>query len=209
MDSSLSFKKDWVITQDAFDLLLAQLDANRARAGEKYEEIRRKLVKFLKWRGCASPEEIADRTIDRVAMKIAEGAELQASHPYLFFHGVALNVLREHWREPGRESEPLEDLAPSQIPSQKPQELWEREAERLEKERRLDCLRECVRKLPRESVDLINEYHQGEGELNKERRKRLAERLKISMNTLRIRAYRIRVELERCVDGCLERQAVK
>src|SRR4029453_5040025 len=93
-------KKEWVLTEDAFEKLLAQLDADRERAGEKYERIRHKLIKFFEWRGGASPEEYADRSIDRVARRVYEGAELRVSDPYLYFHGVALKVLKEHWREP-------------------------------------------------------------------------------------------------------------
>ncbi len=205
MNVSPAFKKDWVITREAFDLLLARLDDDRARAGEKYEEIRRKLVKLFEWRGCARPEEYADRAIDRVARRLAEGAELRASNPYLYFHGVALNVLREYWKEPEREGELIEDLLPSESPVNNPGELMEREARRLEKERRLECLDHCARKLPPENLELIKEYHQGEGGLNKERRRALAERLKLPINALRIRAFRIRQELEACIEGCLKR----
>jgi hypothetical protein len=77
MEESSLFKKDWVVTQSAFDRMLAELDPDRERAGEKYEQIRQKLMKFFQWRGCSSSaaEEHTDRTIDRVARKVEEGAE--------------------------------------------------------------------------------------------------------------------------------------
>src|SRR2546422_3518744 len=200
-------KKDWIITQEAFDRLLEWLDANREHAGEKYEKIRQKLMKFFKWRGCISTEEYTDRTIDVVARRIAEGADLRVRDPYLYFHGVALNVLKEHWREPERELASLTDLPPSQNPAENPDTIRERAIERREKEQRLACLNECVQSLAPENLELIAQYHQAEGS-NKAQRKGLAERLNIPLNALRIRAYRIRAGLEACIENCLKRSAV-
>src|SRR5690242_7028531 len=92
-------KKAWALNQEAFDKLLACFDTDRGRAGEKYEQIRRKLVKFFTWRECGDPEGYADRTIDRVSRRILEGSELRVADPYVYFHGVAINVLREYWRD--------------------------------------------------------------------------------------------------------------
>jgi len=214
MSTPSTLKKDWVLTQEAFDLMLAQLDADRESAGRKYEEIRRKLTKFFEWRGCARAEEYTDRTIDRVARRLLDGARLPEDKPYLFFHGVAINVLREHWKRQEREGpEPLNDQFPARSLIVNPEETRERDEARLEKERRLECLTECARRLDREEMELITEYHQGgEGggeRLNKERRKELAKRLNIQLNALRIRAYRIRAALENCIDGCVRRGAMK
>jgi DNA-directed RNA polymerase specialized sigma24 family protein len=204
MSGSPSLKKDWVITQAAFDKLLAQLDADRDRAGEKYEQIRQKLMKLFKWRGCTSPEEYTDRTMDRAARRVSEGAEMHARHPYLYFHGIALNVLREHWKEAEREVEALDNLPLSHNPAENPFEWKERELERAESERRLECLNECVKQLPPQHLELIAEYHLGEGGAKIAKRRELAERLKIPLNALRIRAYRIRGELEACISNCLK-----
>ena len=59
MDETLALKKDWIVTQGAFDLLLRQLDSDRERSGQRYELIRRKLMKFFEWRGCTTPDEYA------------------------------------------------------------------------------------------------------------------------------------------------------
>ena len=209
MDNTPRQKKDWVLTQEAFDELLLCLDADRERAGEKYEEIRQRLMKFFKWRGCARPEEYTDRTIDRAARRIAEGAELHTRDPYLYFHGVALYVLKEHWRETDRDQDSLADLPPSQSLAEHPDAIKERELERREKEERLECLYQCVQRLAPDNLELISQYHQGEEVSNKARRKELAARLKVPLNALRIRAYRIRVGLEACVDDCLKRESVK
>lgn len=213
MNNPSTLKKDWVLTQEAFDLMLARLDADRESAGRKYEEIRRKLSKFFEWRGCAQAEEYTDRTIDRVARRLVEGAQLPEDKPYLFFHGVAINVLREHWKQREKESaEPLDDLLPAPGLIVNPEETRERDEARFEKERRLECLTECAYQLDREEMELITEYHQGGGvgeRMNKERRKELAKRLNIQLNALRIRAYRIRSMLENCIDACAQRRAMK
>lgn len=200
------FKKDWVMTASAFNRMLEQLDPDRERAGERYELIRQKLTKFFQWRGCASPEDYTDRTIDRVARRIEEGAEVHARDPYLFFHGTAINVLREHWKEAERRGvEALDDLPPSKNPSEDPIEQRTQQEERLDHEVKLECLNECVRSLPADQIELIQQYHQNEGGAKIARRKELAERLKIPLNALRIRMYRTRQELETCIVDCTKR----
>ena len=48
-------------------MLLEWLDPNLDLAGEKYEEIRRGLIKIFGYRGCSDAEGLADETINRVA----------------------------------------------------------------------------------------------------------------------------------------------
>ena len=196
-------KKDWVLTAEAFAGLLSCLDADTQRAAEKYEKIRRKLVKFFKWRGCITPEEYTDRTIDQVARRIAEGVELRVNDPYPYFHWAAINIFKQSWREP--DIEPLELLPASKNPAVHPVEVNERELEQLKKEQRLKCLDRCLQMLPPETLSLITAYH--DKGFNKTNRKQLAEALKVPINALRIRAYRIRLSLEGCVTSCLKPQS--
>jgi hypothetical protein len=49
----------------------------------------------------------------------------------------------------------------------------------------------------------VLQYYQEEKRAKIEHRKRLAERLGIELNALRIRAYRIRAELYECIRLCL------
>ena len=64
-------KSEWVLTQDAFDGFLASLDRDRDKAGEKYEYIRLKLLKYFQWCGSDEPDIDADETINRVTRKIS------------------------------------------------------------------------------------------------------------------------------------------
>jgi len=67
-------KKDWVLTKEGFDRFLATLDTDRDKAGEKYENIRLKLLKYFQWCGSVAPDIDADETINRVTRRIEEGA---------------------------------------------------------------------------------------------------------------------------------------
>ena len=58
----MSLKKKWVLTQEAFNRLLASLDADCEQAGQKYERIRLKLIHYFAWRGTTFPEAEADET---------------------------------------------------------------------------------------------------------------------------------------------------
>jgi len=206
MSAPISQKKGWIITREAFDKMLAELHPDSERAGEQYEKIRRRLLKLFEWRGCAHAEECADETFNRVAQKICEGASIWTNDPYPYFHGVALNVLREYWRSAEQAEKTLEEAAQIQDLSADPEDLLLRETEQGKKERLLECLNQCLQKLPPERLHLITRYHQGGEAMNKARRKELAQSLGIPLNALRIRAYRIRIEIEECVENCLTRE---
>ena len=205
MSASISQRKGRVITREAFDRMLAELHPDIDRAGEQYEKIRQKLVKLFEWRGCPHAEECADETFNRVAQKICEGTSIWTDDPYSYFHGVALNVLREYWRSAEQTAKTLEEVAQIHGLSVDPEGLLLLETERREKERLLECLNRCLQNLSPVSLHLITRYHQGEEALDKARRKELAQSLGIPINALRIRAYRIRAAIEECVKNCLER----
>src|SRR5437868_5161996 len=94
-------KKDWTLTREAFEQLLAALDPDRERAGLRYENIRRKLIEFFEARGSNSPADNADETINRVARRLDEGERVQDLSAY--FYGVARLLLKETLRGLGKE----------------------------------------------------------------------------------------------------------
>ena len=50
------------LTAQAFAKLLDHLGGNEEQAGEKYENLRRTLIRFFEWRGTPAPEEhVGDR----------------------------------------------------------------------------------------------------------------------------------------------------
>lgn len=196
----------WALTQAAFDRLLVTLHPDREQAGRIYERVREKLTSFFRWRGCAAPDDYVDETIDRVARKVSEGAEIHARDPYLYFHGVALNVLREHWKKVERHGvKPLDDLPLSESPVTDPLAEKERQDTHEQRELRLECLDHCVGSLPRQQLEIVTEYHRESGGTKIAQRNDLAKRLGVPLNALRIRVFRIRGELEECVGQCVRR----
>lgn len=194
----------WDLTREAFDALLARLDPDRERAGEKYEAARQLLVEFFEARGCQPAAECADEALNRVARKIVEGEEVRDVRKYLY--GVARHLLLESSRGVAREAVPIDSVLPSLGVGAHDEEGERRRAER---ESRLECLEACMKSLPEESREFIAEYYREERGLKIEPRREQARRLGITLRALRLRAYRIRARLDDCVRACLERRALK
>lgn len=182
-------RTQWEISQDAFDKFLAWLDPDRELAGTKYETIRRKLIKIFVCRGCAVGEDLADETINRVIRKIPELADFYTGDPAAYFCGVARNVHLEYVKKnPASRPMPVAD-PPDQ------------------KELEYECLERCMDKLAPDNRELMLEYYQKEKQEKIDHRKELAARLGIAVNALRIRAHRIRLSLQSCVENCLQQEA--
>src|SRR6185503_14895845 len=81
-----------------FASLLNRLDADRERAGQHYEELRRLLIRFYEWRRAPFPEDHADETIDRVARKLNDGVVIDNLKAYCY--EVARLVFLEVQKEP-------------------------------------------------------------------------------------------------------------
>ena len=180
-------KKNWVLSQESFNALLDWLNADREQAGIKYEEIRRALIKIFINRRCDEAEDLADETINRVASKLEEIKTQFTGDPARYFYGVANKVLLEHQRK-----------KPPHPPVFPPED-----SNRVELEYR--CLESCIAGLTEESRELLLLYYQAEGREKIEQRKLLADKLGIAPNALRIRAFRIRIALQQCVEKCVER----
>lgn len=179
------------LTSEQLAALLASLDPDPEKAGGRYEEIRRRLIRFFEWRGCEHPEELTDETINRVARQLAGDLSLR-SDPYAYFCGVARLVSLEDVRREAREHKLVTTQA------------WTSGAEpEDDPDPRLDHLRHCLAVLPAEQRDLVLRYHEGERRIQD--RKRLCRDLNIEMNALRIRVHRIRRKIETCIQERLKR----
>jgi DNA-directed RNA polymerase specialized sigma24 family protein len=172
------------LTPEQLEALLRSLDPDREKAGGRYEEIRRRLIRFFEWRGCDCPEELTDETINRVARQLAGGLTLNAD-PYAYFCGVARLVTLEEVRRDVREQRAIsEQIRPPAEPEH-------------DTDPRLDHLRHCLRILSTSQQALVLRYHQGEQRIQD--RKRLCQDLGIEMNALRIRVHRLRRRIETCI----------
>jgi len=196
MESISSPEKERELTPNAFTKLLAKLSTDPEIAGGKYEELRRRLIKFFEWRGSFFPEELADETLNRTARKIDEGEEIEKNVIALAL-GIARFVFLETLKHPDNRRAAMEELAPVAAPLEHrgdDDDPW------------VVCLRECLRGLPEENRELIIEYYQEEGRAKIADRKTLAGKLGISLNALFSRAKRIRDKLEQCVTRCVKRK---
>jgi DNA-directed RNA polymerase specialized sigma24 family protein len=187
--------KRWSLTPEAFDKLLGALDSDPERAGEKYEQLRHGLICFFEWRAAPFPEDHADESLNRVARKLDEGDHV--NDPSSYVYGVARLVLLEAYKSRERERAALERQP---LPVQSPPS----DAEQDEASRRFDCLGRCLNQLARETRDFVTSYYQGTQRAKIDNRKRLADRLGIPLNALRLRARRVREKLEVCVEKCLD-----
>lgn len=183
-------KVDLNLTQEQFNELLAWLDPDPGRAGERYEAIRRRLITIFLNRGCDEAEDLADETINRVAKKAAVLKETYVGEPAPYFYGVAKKLFMEHLRRCSRRPQ-----APPPEPS------------RSEIEPHLKCLDECLAKLRPESRQLILRYYEERKQAKITAHKEMGETLGLSAGALRARVHRIRAKLEKCVLECLKRAA--
>jgi RNA polymerase sigma factor (sigma-70 family) len=193
MSNATLTQQKWSLTQDAFDGLLRSLSENRDEAAQKYLEIRRNLLKFFEWRGCAFPEDHADETVNRVARKVSEGEQLQ--NPMAYFVGVARLLLLEVHKAHAKESQALSEMAYISVDS----------TDSSDTEASVECLRKCLQSLSPKNRDLILQYYQGDKGEKIANRKKLTELLGVPVNTLRMRALRLREKLQECMEQCLAR----
>jgi DNA-directed RNA polymerase specialized sigma24 family protein len=179
-------------SHESFEKFLLWLSPDREQAFKKYGEIMKKMGKYFVRKGCPESEELAGETRDRVIRIISAGQEYP-KHEALFY-GVASKVWKEFARKPRSEPLPADDLLA--IP-------WQ---ETGHKERQADCLERCLAQLPESERDLIIRYYQGRGRNNIEIRKLLMADHG-GENTLRVKAYRIRIKLRAWIETCMNETA--
>jgi DNA-directed RNA polymerase specialized sigma24 family protein len=190
-------RKERKLTPKAFTHLLAKLDPDPEKAGEKYEKLRRHLIKFFECRGSFISDELADETLNRLARKIDEGEEIE-KNVFAFSLGIARFVLLETLKSPDNRRVEMKEMAivaAAPEPWEEDDDLW------------IVCLRECMRGVSEENRELIIEYYKGDGRARIDERKMLAARLGISLNTLFARAKRTRDKLEECVTRCAKKKS--
>lgn len=188
----------WTLGSESFDRLLLLFDADRERAGEKYEAVHARLVRIFEWRGCTSPESLADEAMDRVSRRLEQGERIRAADPVAYFYGVARNVLKEYWTDQRKETA-------IRMSGALLREQTVLAPEQAERELRLECLDRCLAKLPGASRRLIERYYRSSASEKIAERAALAQSLGVTPGTLRIRAHRIRRLLEACVNESMRR----
>jgi DNA-directed RNA polymerase specialized sigma24 family protein len=187
----------WSAGHTAFRRFLEWLDEGADSGGQRYLEIRRRLVSYFDRKNCLSSDELADETLDRVVRRLDEEGAITCASPAHYCYIIAKYVFLEYQRQPLHRCEGLDDA--SVVVAQPP--------ERGDPvERRFRCLDRCLERLKPEERELIVEYYRGDQRWKIEHRRRLAAQLNLTANALSIRACRIRERLEKCVKTCSERR---
>lgn len=197
------------MTEENFRELLLRFDADLEQAAEKYELMRRQLIKFFECRNCENAQELADETINRVTRKISEGETIPPNALSAYFYGVARNIVRESKVNPEKiiiSVDDLESLHPTTPPSlvMNPLNLEEDVLKQM-----LECLDSCLGELSEKDQEIVLVYYEGECGAKIANRKKIATLFGMNINNLRIRVYRIREKLERCVQLCSNKNATE
>ncbi len=182
------------MTQEDFEAVLLWLDAgpdgavvpDRNRGAEKYEKIRDRIIRIYRNRGCGRADEIADKSLERFAVKARKLRLTSKGDPALYIYAIAKRVYQEILRE---ESQTVPPPPPK--------------ADSGEVELRHAWLEHCLKLLKPQSRDLILRFYYGEKREKIENRKKLAAELGITPRALSLRALHIRQKLFDCVKGYL------
>ena len=196
-------KKNWSLTETSFHQFLNWLDEGVDSGGDKYLEMRRRLVAYFDRKNCNSPDELADETLNRVARRLEEEGAIDSTSPAHYCYIVAKFVFLEYLRRTERSSLVIDEVSPLSDSTLSPPAILEQRSEVENEEKRLNCLEQCLKGLELQNRELIIRYYQGEQRAKIENRRAIAVAAGISMNALGIRVCRIRDKLEACVCRCL------
>lgn len=179
----------WALDAPSLAILLNAFDSDPDEAGKKYAQLRERLNRFFEWNGVEEADELADEALDRLARRIANTtSDADAiNNPTQFVGGIARLLVRENWRKRQRTERTFATLGRTVADGSEDTE---------ENEERTACLDTCLKELSAENRSLICRYYGADGLTLIESRKKLADELAMSLNALRNRAMRLRIELE-------------
>ncbi len=183
------------LSHHGLEALLDRLAPDREQAAERYRMIHRRLTHLYEWRGCPSPEELADEVLDRVASKLEAGVEIHSPERYVA--RVASLVFREIVRREQRRRAALDEERRAHPPAHDGEEEEEEDGVRWR------CFQLCMNRLGPEERSRLLRYYEGDKGTKIANRRRLAEELEVAAGTLRIRMLRLRTRLEKCIHGCV------
>lgn len=194
-------KNKWELDQPSFAALLNLFDPDPVQAGEQFELLRIRLLRFFQERRCVTATEQVDITFDRMAHKLAQGEQIE--NPNLYAFSVAKLVFLEYKAKVRRQSDFEETehiLTQGAVHLSFVTQLFDED----EQEVRLSCLTECLKNLQEDDQKLILGYY--DGEKAEHQRKQLAEQFNLSVAALATKAFRLREKLLVCIKKRLKRR---
>lgn len=196
--------RDSITNTDGFDEILAWLNPDRELAATMYVQLRHDLARIFLWNRCSDPEGLTDEVFDRVARKVHNLKQTYQGDPRLFFYGVARNLVKETTKK----IKAYASFDDAGVPLHTRAQV-EVDEEEESVEAREQCLESCLNKLNNEQRRLILDYYAMDEQGKIAQRVRIARQLGLSIETLRVRVYRIRVALEGCIARCLDRKDIR
>jgi len=154
--------------------LMHWLDDGADTHGERYRELRRRLVGYFDRKNCEDPEELADETLLRIACTLEHGRAIDDTPPAQHCYDLARMVFLETL-----------DRAPARPVAAAPDVGYD-----------VDTVERRLQQLPLGERVLVVEYYRHPREQRDERRHRLAARMGIPPAALAKLAGRIRARLE-------------
>jgi len=175
--------------------LLERLDTDHLRAADRYYRLLGVLTLFLEHRmgRAVDSDDLARKTLDTVAEKLAQGEDIQNIQAYSF--GVARNLLSAYRRRAVHES--MDDRLAESLRDDR-QMLQETITKEVEEE----CRHHCLRSLSPEKRNLIIRYY-SKGLHAKDYKAQLAKELGITTEALSNRISRIKKKLSECRQDCI------
>ena len=172
------------LTQLAFTRLLAWLDDGDDSKGERYLEMRRRLVSYFQRRDRSDAEELVDETFNRIARTLGDCGVIETRPPARYCYVVAKFVFLEDIQHE-RRYVALDDTQTAT----RAVIAGDADEARTVQEQRLDCLDRCLNELSSTNRQFIVEYHEDVRGRKIAHRRDMAARMGISMNALAIRAW--------------------
>lgn len=206
---------DWLSNSECHSTLLKWLDNGCESSGQKYEEMRRRLIAYFDRKQCPFSDDLTDQTFARVAKWIigkqskglpsSENIDHQKyeDEPVKICFNTARFVYHEWYRKHASGATTIDDLT-AELHHRASKDKEEGLNETRMRHVRGDCLDCCLRDLPPETIALIVQYYEGQTRQKISNRKRLAESLMMSTKNLSLRVLRLRDRLEPCVRKCVE-----
>jgi len=190
-------KKTLQPRKEDFDAFLNWLSPDSEEAGIEYERIRKGLIRFYDFRGCSDLEFLADETINRVIWKFHTLDLSKKVQKTTIFYKFAGNIYREyvkHFTEKEIQLEPDWDIEDINVQSSQDSDndLFK-------------CLDKCLDELSPKEKNLILAYYSEEKSAKTLLRKKLANELSIKLETLHVRACRIKETLRKCMEECMKK----
>jgi len=178
-----------------FSRLLDWLDGGVDSCGQRYLEVRRRLIAYFDRRNCPFPDDLTDETFDRIARTLQRDGTIAVTPQERYCYVVARFVFLEDVRRQRRRVRLSTPTLTDDESSLQRRAALEHDT-LATREDRLECLDRCLQELRPDQRALIVDYYRDSGGNKIQRRRDLAKRLGITANALGLRVQRIRASLE-------------